>query len=134
MAPLHGQECPPTIQGVRTFADVLVGLMDEQGVSVNELGRRLGHQDGGRVRRWRRGEVEPRYSAIGPIAEALGVEPWRFLQQPSEDAAASAPLAAEGDPMTDPWPPELPHADQQATEDLPPPERRHGGDRRRGAG
>ncbi len=51
-----------------------------------------------------------------------------------EDAAASEPLAAEDDPMTDPWPPELPHADQQATEDLPPPERRHGGDRRRGAG
>lgn len=68
------------------FGPILSALLKELDVSNEELARRL-RIDGSSVRKWRRGEVDPKWSTLQEIARVLKVDPVRLLR-PAEPAGA----------------------------------------------
>lgn len=84
------------------FGEVLEVLMDEVGVSTDELARRIS-TDPKTVRNWRHGRNLPNVERAVEVAHALGVEPARLVTPPVGHPAALPvtgvpPLVRSGPP------------------------------------
>ena len=98
------------------FGEVLEVLMDETGVSTDELARRVS-TDPKTIRNWRHGRNLPNVERAVEIAHALGVEPARLVTPPVDHPAAlPVRVASAGVRSAPPAIPAPPHPAAPRTE------------------
>lgn len=73
---------------MKTFAEQFTAILDKKGLTVADVARRSGI-DQGTLHHYRKGDYEPKRERIKAIAKALGVDP-RLLSGYEEDELTEA--------------------------------------------